>query len=496
MCFCRFYVHKGMPMPIIPFIGRSAELAELEQQTTKNIASLIVIKGRRRIGKSRLIEEFCKTYKTYTFVGLPPNKKTTKQSQLKEFAHQLQIAFSHSDIQADDWNTLFLLLAKYTQKGRVIIVLDEISWIGSKDPDFLGKLKNIWDLHFKKNPKLILIVCGSASAWIEKNIMLNTGFVGRVSFTLSLEELPLFDCNAFWNKTGSTFSAYEKFKILSVTGGVPRYLEEIQPQLNAEKNISHLCFKNGGLLVNEFRQIFSDLFGRRNEKYKQIVRLLVQGGLEYGEICEKLSMGKSGHMSEYLDDLVLSGFLSKDRTWNTKTGIASPLLFKYRLKDNYLRFYLKYIENKIPEIERNVYQLKSLGLLPGWSSIMGLQFENLVLNNRHYIHKALKLSPDDIIAENPYFQRKTTRQSACQIDYMIQTRTNVLFICEIKFSRDIIRNNIIDEMKDKIEQLSVPKGMSCCPVLIHVNGVSDSVIDSNYFTEIIDFSKTLEVKNE
>jgi len=155
-------------------------------------------------------------------------------------------------------------------------------------------------------------------------------------------------------------SLYEKFKILSVTGGVPRYLEEIQPKNNAEINISNFCFKNGGLLVNEFRQIFSDLFGNRNAKYKQIVKLLIQGSLDYSEICEKLGVAKTGRISEYSNDLVLSGFISKDFTWETKTGIASPLIFKYRLKDNYLRFYLKYIENKIPEIERNVYQLKSL----------------------------------------------------------------------------------------------------------------------------------------
>lgn len=479
-------------MSAIPFIGRQSELAELQRQAQKNIASLIIIKGRRRIGKSRLIEEFCKNYKSYSFVGLPPNDKTTKESQLNEFASQLSLALNLDNIQATDWNQLFLLLAKHTTNGRYVIVLDEISWIGTKDPDFLGKLKNAWDLHFKKNPKLILIICGSASAWIEKNIILGTGFVGRVSFTLTLEELSLAECNVFWRNIGPTFSAYEKFKILSVTGGVPRYLEEIQPKNNAEINISNLCFKNGGLLVNEFRQIFSDLFGSRNTKYKQIVKLLVQGNLDYSEICEKLSVAKTGRISEYLNDLVLSGFVSKDFTWDTKTGIASPLVFKYRLKDNYLRFYLKYIENKIPEIERNVYQLKSLTLLPGWASIMGLQFENLVLNSRHYIHKILKLSPDDLIAENPYFQRKTTRRSACQVDYMIQTRTNVLFICEIKFSRDIIRNNIIQEMKDKIARLAVPKGMSCCPVLIHVNGVSDSVIDSNYFTEIIDFGMALE----
>ena len=479
-------------MTIPKFIGRQLELEELKQHTKKKIASLIVIKGRRRIGKSRLIEEFCKDHLHYVFAGLAPTDKTTKQTQLDEFANQLGIMFGMPGIKADDWNTLFLLLARQTQKGRIVIVLDEISWIGSEDPDFLGKLKNAWDLHFKKNPKLILIICGSAAAWIDKNILSGTGFMGRVSYTMSLDELPLSDCDAFWNNRGSHFSPYDKFKILSITGGIPRYLEEIQTQYSAEENIRHLCFKKGGLLANEFKQIFSDLFGKRSEKYKKIIGLLVQGSLEYGEICEKLGVGKSGLISDYINDLVMSGFINRDHTWDPKTGVSMPLLLKYRLKDNYLRFYLKYIENKLPEIERNIYQLKSLSSLPGWAVIMGLQFENLVLNNRPFIHRCLKLSPDDIVVENPFFQHQKKRQRACQIDYMIQTRTNVLYVCEIKFSRDVLKKEVIHEVKNKISQLYIPKGMSSCPVLIHVNGVNDSVIDSDYFTEIIDFSKILE----
>ncbi len=476
------------------FIGRQLELEELRRHAQKRVASFIVVKGRRRIGKSRLIEEFGKNHSFYEFSGLVPTEKTTEQSQLDEFANQFSLAFGIPGIKADNWSSLFLLLAKHIQKGRVIILLDEISWMGSKDPDFLGKLKNAWDLHFKKNSQLILVVCGSASSWIDKNILASSAFVGRVSYVLTLDELPLFDCNKFWDKTGEKFSAYDKFKILSITGGVPRYLEEIQPQYGAEENIRNLCFKKGGLLTREFKEIFADLFGNRSEKYRQIVRLLVQGSLEYSEICEKLKVGKSGLISEYLNDLVVSGFVSRDHTWNLKTGISAPLLFKYRLRDNYLRFYLKYIESKLPEIERNVYQLKSLNSLSGWATTMGLQFENLVLNNRHFIHQALKLSPDTIVMENPFFQPPRVRQAGCQIDYMIQTKANILYACEIKFSRDVLKKDIIKEMKEKITRLVIPRGMSCCPVLIHVNGVNDGIIDSGYFTEIIDFSNVLDTR--
>jgi AAA+ ATPase superfamily predicted ATPase len=473
------------------FIGRKAELQELERFLNKRSASLIVVQGRRRIGKSRLIREFGKNKRLLTFSGVPPTDKTTHKDQLKEFGWQLGNALGQLPFNEDDWNDLFLRLAYHTSEGQVIILFDEISWMGSKDHNFLGKLKNAWDLHFKNNPDLILIICGSTSAWIEKNILSSTGFLGRVSFVLTVEELLLNECRQFWLQNGSSLSAYEKFKILSVTGGVPLYLEEIDFSRPAEENIRNLCFKRGGLLVREFEQIFSDLFSSRSQQYKAIVTCLAEGPLEFKEICDSLGVAKTGLMSEYLFDLIKSGFISRDYTWHLHSGKASSVSH-YRLKDNYLRYYLKYIEKNRPEIEKNNFAIKSLSSFPGWSTIMGFQFENLVLNNRPFIQRCLKLRPEDIVSENPFFQHKTNRQPGCQIDYLIQTRFNTLFACEIKFSRQEIKGDIIQEMKRKIDNLVMPRGFSCFPVLIHVNGVQDSVIDSHYFIEIIDLCDVLD----
>lgn len=94
--------------------------------------------------------------------------------------------------------------------------------------------------------------------------------------------------------------------------------------------------------------------------------------------------------------------------------------------------------------------------------------------------------------DGPFFQTSTIRQSGCQIDYMIQTRFHNLYICEIKFSKDPIGIKVIEEMEEKIKRLKVPKRFSIRPVLVHVNGVEDRVLDEGYFDKIIDFSKLLE----
>jgi len=373
----------------------------------------------------------------------------------------------------------------------VIVLFDEISWMGSKDPDFLGKLKNAWDVYFKKNPKLIFILCGSVSAWIDKNILSSTGFLGRISYRLTLEELPLKDCNQFWLRGGSYVSPYEKLKVLSVTGGIPRYLEELKPALTAEENIKDLCFVKGGPLVNEFNDIFSDLFSHRSPTYKKIVKTLSNAPMEIKDICHSLGIAQTGFASEALDDLVKSGFISRDYTWKIASGDVSRLSH-FRLSDNYMRFYLKYIDRLRLKIENNDFTLKSLPSLLGWDTIMGLQFENLVLKNRQYIKDFLCIKSEEIISDNPFFQRKTQKHSGCQIDYLIQTKFGSLYVCEIKFSKHPIGKDIIYEVQQKLKNLTYPKGFSCRPILIHVNGVHEDVADSDYFADIIDFGSFLE----
>ncbi len=477
-------------MNIMPFIGRQRELKELQLFLKKKVASFLVMRGRRRIGKSRLIEEFAKPYTLYKITGLAPREGITAQHQRDHFARTLSMMSDLPEVHTDDWFKLFVLLAQAVKTGRAIVLLDEISWMAMGDPDFLGKLKTAWDDYFKQNPKLIFIICGSVSSWIDDNILSSSGFVGRISLPMTLKELPLHDSNSLLTTLGIQASVYERFKILSITGGVPRYIEEFNPSQSAEENIKRLCFTENGVLFNEFDSIFADLFGSHSVIYEEIVLLLVNQTLTFNDICEKLQKQKSGHVSKMLNDLTSAGFIARDYTWHVKTSKESNLSV-YRLSDNYLRFYLKYIKKYKTRIERGHFEDVALSSLPGWSSIVGLQFENLVLSNRHLIIDALGINRNDILIDNPYFQTKTTRTQGCQIDYLIQTRFNTLYACEIKFSRHPIKSSVVEEMRSKLAKLVLPRGYSCIPVLIHVNGVDETVEDADYFAKIIDFTEFL-----
>lgn len=465
------------------FIGRHTELTRLTETAAAPRASFIVVRGRRRVGKSRLIQQFSKQFEHYyVFTGLAPDKKTTPELELREFSRQMAEQFKTARAIYEDWGDAFSAVAAHVQSGKVLLFFDEISWMGSRDPTFLAKIKDVWDRKLKENDHLVFVVCGSASSWIEENLLKGSTFVGRITHTLTLEPLPLPDCDQFWP---DRISAYEKFKVLSVTGGIPKYLEDMNPQQPAENNIRRLCFTPGGSLVNEFNLIFSDIFLRNSEEYRLIVAALASGPKELEKIERHLERLSAGSLPAYLRELELAGFISRDYSWNLRTGEQAKRS-RFRLRDNYLRFYQRYILTHVDQIERGSYELLSLGSLPEWPAIMGLQFENLVLNSRRALQEILRIDPQEVLNENPYFQRKTKKRPGCQIDYMIQARHGSLYVCEIRFSKDPVGASVIDEMNEKIGALKLPKGISIRPVLIHVNGVTSGVVDSRYFAAIVD----------
>lgn len=471
-----------------PFVGRENELQRLEDLAKSTRASLVVLKGRRRIGKSRLAEEFGKSRLFLPFSGLAPAKGVTAQDQRDAFARTLALLFHLPPFTFTDWSDAFLHLSRHLTTKPTVILFDEISWMGLKDPTFVSKLKVWWDLVLQNHPSIILILCGSISTWIDKNIINSTAFFGRVSLYLELSELSIAKSRELLNLQGFKGSDLDFFKILSVTGGVPWYLEQIQTHHSADENIKRLCFEKNGLLVHEFERIFNDLFSSRGEIYKRIITLLSQGMKDRLELQKIMAYPSSGTLSHHLKALEICGFVSKHPDWSLKTGSPGKQTL-YRLSDNYLRFYIHYIEPHLTKIEQGAFLDIPLSSLPGWESMLGFQLENLLLKNRALLYQAIGIHSQDIVVDNPYFQKATERKKGCQIDYLIQMRSNILFVCEVKMRRRELGLEVIDAMKAKIASLSIPKGFGVSPVLFHLGPVSDALLSSRYFYRIIDIAE-------
>ena len=114
------------------------------------------------------------------------------------------------------------------------------------------------------------------------------------------------------------------------------------------------------------------------------------------------------------------------------------------------------------------------------------RLQDQLLSNREFVFEALEIDPNIVICDNPYIQKKNSRQKGCQIDYLIQTKLNTLFLCEFKFKRHELPPSIIQEMKVKCNTLSVPRGLGTVPVLFHIGGISQKVEESSFFYRIVD----------
>lgn len=471
------------------FVGRKNELSQMKDVLAHPAASIIVINGKKYIGKSCLIQEFAKPFKSYTFSGVLPTGKMTALEQKNEFRRQFKEQFS-VDTSADDWGDLFAQLATQCGKERIIIVLDEIAWMATGDAAFLEKLKTAWDLYFSHNPQLILILCSSVSGWVEKNILSENAILEKPNVHISLGELSLQDCALLLKSRQNNLSAYDTLKILAVTGGVPKYLELVNPLLNADDNIVALCFKSNSPLDDAFKFIFNDIYGKRSATYQEIVAKLGKAKATRQELTQTSGLSMGGDVTEYLNDLEIGGFIAKELTWDTANHQLSTLN-QYRLADNYSRFYLRYIEPNLAKIKSDQFNPATIMGSPTWNSLLNLQFQNLIINNQQKLFELLALKAEDIIVSGPYFQRKTTRQKECHIDYLIQTKHDIVYACEIRFKPDELRRDMLPEVKEKVRTLKIPKYVSRRAVLIHVNGVKEDIVDEGFFAQVISFDDFL-----
>lgn len=468
------------------FVGRNEYIDDLCALWRKSTSSLVACRGRRRIGKSTLIERFAKVSAEVflSFEGLPPRKGMTNRDQLENFATCLARQTNSPKLVIETWHDAFFWLDRAIDDGkRTVILLDEISWMGAYDPDFPGHLKWAWDKLFHSHDRLVMVVCGSVSAWIKENILDNTGFAGRFSRDYVLPELPLSVCSAFWGRSADNVSSREMLDILSVTGGVPRYLEEIDPALSSGENIRRLFFTPQGRLFKEFDEMFASVFGDASLTKKAVLGALAKGPRSGAELAKELGMANTGRFAEHLRSLAEGGFIASDVGVNPETG-KTARVDRYRLRDNYTRFYLRCVEPRKGEIAAGGYRFASVEQIAGWDSILGLAFENLVVNN--WIELLPHIGAQNAIVESAVPYRRSSEKPGCgvQIDLLIQT-PRTAYVVEIK-RKNRIGREVEADVEEKIGRLKLRKGMSVRPVLVYDGTIDPQLAGGGFFVAMID----------
>lgn len=472
------------------FFGRKKELESLTGLWNKPGASLVVCRGRRRIGKSTLVGEFARVSEA-RFVkleGLAPRTGMDNALQLAAFGRQLAEQLGGKPIAPSSWFEAFKELdRRLRRKTRTVVLLDEISWMGRDDPTFPGELKYAWDNRFKNHPAHIFVLCGSVSSWIAENIVNSTAYFGRISRDIVVGELQPCDAMRFWGDRSSRVSTRDITDVLAVTGGVPKYLEDVDPSLSAEENIRRLCFSTDGQLFSDFHEIFSSVFGESNATKKAILSALSKSPMSCEDLSEVLDVSRGGTLKRNLEDLEIAGFVAKSEGLNPETGERARLA-RYRLRDNYTRFFLRYIEPHEAQIKSGGFDGIALEGLPGWDAVMGLQFENLVLNNVPSLIPLLRLDGIPILSAAP-FRKKDSRRGGCQIDLAIQTRKSV-YIVEIKRKNEI-GEEVEREVAEKIARLSIPREKSIRTALVYDGRIRPVVRANAFFDALIDAASLL-----
>lgn len=467
------------------FVGRKEQLDRLNSLWRKNSASLVVISGRRRIGKSTLVEEFALRSKCrfIEIEGLADDGKMSNRKQIDNFCERLAHATGAPMARADSWPAAFDALEfALKDDAKTIVFLDEISWMGKRDSSFAAFLKSAWDTQFSRHRHVILVLAASVSAWIQENILHSKAFVGRVSVDIMLQELSLSECCQFWGEKATRVNPLEMLDVLSVTGGVPKYLQEMDPSLSAEENIRRMCFLPDGYLFKDFERIFQDSFMGTLQAKAKIVEVLAEGAVTVSELAMKLGVGPNGHLTEDLKELSQAGFVAPSIGLNPETGRPARAV-RYRLKDNYVRFYLKYIRPRYEAIQAGLYHYRSLEQMAGIESVFGLQLENLVLNNLKSLCPLIGLGPQLILSAAPYFRKGGKRGAGVQVDLLIQTPKSA-YVIEIK-RRKWIGIGIEDEVREKVVRLGLGRDKSVRTVLVYAGELSAEVEERGYFDYLV-----------
>jgi len=413
-------------------IGRTQEIGIMLQLLASDKSEMLAIIGRRRVGKTYLINQVYKDNMLFDFTGTQFSERST---QLEKFAVKLAEYYGESlPLQVpQNWFQAFemlkkLILSKKKKTKKPVIFFDELPWIDTHRSGFVKELGYWWnDWASKQN--LVVVICGSAASWMIKKIINHKGGLhNRVTERIALQPFTLAETRSFLHSKKVKMTDYQILQVYMVTGGVPHYLNDILPNETAIQTIDRMCFSRNGLLRNEFKNLYAALFDHP-ENHIAVIRALAskQSGLSRNDISQITKIAPGGGLTKVLEELEASSFIKQ-----------IPPLYKkkkdtlYRLIDEYSLFYLKFIE-KQHAVEANIWtQLSQSQSYKTWS---GYAFENVCMQHVEAIKYTLGIS--GIYTETAsYLHTKTEDEPGFQIDMLIDRADNALHICEMKYYAD------------------------------------------------------------
>ncbi len=412
----------------IEFIGRKKERETLLNLLENREPEMVAVIGRRRVGKTFLIRHVYEKHLDFELTGV---QHSTQSRQLESFFAQLKIAFGKDVAKKKprNWLDAFWMLTDAldtkAKTQKMVVLLDELSWLATPKSGFLEALGFFWN-SWASRKNIIVVICGSAASWmIQKIVYHQGGLHNRITKRIDLEPFNLYETELFLRSRGLNFERKHILFLYMTMGGIPHYLKEVERGKSAIQNINEICFTRSGILFDEFSKLYPALFENAGN-HMSVVRALAKKwkGMSRAEILTTTGLPDGGGLSEVIEELVQCGFVSEYYPFGKK---KRETLF--RLTDEYSLFYIHFIEN---QRNQGVDIWLHLSQTPAWISWSGYAFESICIKHLPQLKK--KLSITGIYAEaSSYFNRGSADLSGVQIDLVLDRRDQVINLFEMKF---------------------------------------------------------------
>ncbi len=479
-----------MNLPNIPannrFIGRRYEVERLKEIASEPESAIIVVHGRRRIGKTELIEQTFRKRRLIKFEGLEEQNETVQQHEFLRKLGQYTENPLYSEITPKSWRHVFELLAQATAKGAWTIFLEELQWMASYDSRLLSGLKPVWDDLLRRNPQLLLILCGSSPSFMVEKVVLSRALYGRSMHEIALKPFGIRTIQEFLGNN----SAHEAFNAALLVGGIPAYLKRLERESSVYLGFCKNTFVPNGYFSTEVDKIFLSVLAK-NPNYRKTVEFLSKRKFATrSQILKHLRLSSGGTTTTFLEDLEQCGFVNRYTPINKS---EDSKLSRYEISDAYLNSYYRFVKPQRRSIQEGKYKRKPTAALPlhRLSQAYGYAFERWCRANSLVIARALGFEDVDYQV-GPFFNRSTQAgDPGYQLDLIFHRADKTYTICEVKYVDKKLSANVGETFNRKLEAFDIPQRYRVQKVLITANEYHEQLQDFPYFDRVLTLENIL-----
>jgi AAA+ ATPase superfamily predicted ATPase len=462
------------------FVGRHAEWKRLTAVGQTDEPAILVVYGRRRVGKTELLEQVFATRNILKFEGIRGKTQTEQKAhviwQLSEYMQNPLLA----KLEMDTWVEVFKLICDCVPEGKWTIYFEEVQWLADYKDAFISELKFAWDNYFRHREGWVVILCGSAPSFIVNHVILSKSLYNRSQHELHLKEFGLEETRQFL----APRSHREVMDAYLTVGGIPEYLKWCKNSSSVFTSICKNSFTPDSFFSREYERIFVSSLAD-NKHYKAIIQFLANARFATREeILNYLKISSTGTLSNLLKDLEQCGFIEKYTPYNLN---KESHLSRYCIADQYMQFYYKFIKPIDSEIQRGSFQEDPLSAIKmdSYQKWLGFAFERFCRHRHALIAKILGFHGIRYLA-GAFYNKKTQKSDpGFQFDLIFDRDDRVITLCEMKYAQTKIGIGVIEEFEKKLELFPNQKKKTLQKVLIATEGANDSLITRHYFDRII-----------